>query len=70
MLMELYDSGLETDINIANAHKALLARRLEGYEAILSKSKYLAGESMTLVDLFHLPYGKMAVEVSHPTHIG
>ncbi|CEI70315.1 hypothetical protein FVEN_g1166 [Fusarium venenatum] len=30
-----------------------------GYERILSKQKYLAGDNVTLADLFHLPYGQM-----------
>jgi glutathione S-transferase len=37
-----------------------LAAKLEGYERILSKSKYLAGDQLTLGDVFHLPYGAMA----------
>ncbi|KAL1406991.1 hypothetical protein Q8F55_006404 [Vanrija albida] len=42
---------------------ATLAKRLEGYERILSKQKYLAGDKLTLADIFHLPYGKMAVDL-------
>lgn len=30
---------------------------LQGYERVLSKQKYLAGDSVTLADLYHLPYG-------------
>ncbi|KAB8272025.1 glutathione S-transferase [Aspergillus minisclerotigenes] len=30
---------------------------LEGYERVLSKHKYLAGDQVTLADLAHLPYG-------------
>ncbi|KAJ5539325.1 glutathione S-transferase [Penicillium frequentans] len=30
---------------------------LQGYERILSKQKYLGGDSLTLADLYHLPYG-------------
>ncbi|KAK7466163.1 hypothetical protein VKT23_004886 [Stygiomarasmius scandens] len=36
-----------------------LSLKLEGYEKILSKQKYLAGNEITLVDFFHLPYGDM-----------
>ncbi|CAE6484973.1 unnamed protein product [Rhizoctonia solani] len=32
---------------------------MEGYKRILSKQKYLAGNTFTLADLFHLPYGAM-----------
>merc|ERR1711879_50815 len=34
-----------------------LATYLDGYEQILSKSTYMAGEDFTLVDIFHIPYG-------------
>ncbi|CEJ62805.1 Putative Glutathione S-transferase [Penicillium brasilianum] len=30
---------------------------LEGYERVLSKQPYLAGDKVTLADLYHLPYG-------------
>ncbi|KAF8595199.1 hypothetical protein BDV93DRAFT_564643 [Ceratobasidium sp. AG-I] len=36
---------------------------MDGYERILSKQKYLAGDTFTLADLFHLPYGKMAEDL-------
>ncbi|KAF5364697.1 hypothetical protein D9758_005629 [Tetrapyrgos nigripes] len=36
-----------------------LSGRLDGYERILSKQKYLAGDELTLADIFHLPYGEM-----------
>ncbi|KAK6996027.1 glutathione S-transferase [Favolaschia claudopus] len=32
-----------------------LDARLAGYERVLSKSKYLAGDEVTLADLFHIP---------------
>jgi glutathione S-transferase len=35
----------------------LFESKLAGYEAILSKHKFLAGEEVTLADLYHLPYG-------------
>jgi glutathione S-transferase len=34
-----------------------LAVKLEGYERILSKQRYLAGANVTLADLSHLPTG-------------
>ncbi|KAJ6032498.1 glutathione S-transferase [Penicillium herquei] len=43
--------------------KSLLAQldvALAGYERILSKQPYLAGDKVTLADLYHLPYGVMA----------
>ncbi|KAH7105004.1 glutathione S-transferase [Auriculariales sp. MPI-PUGE-AT-0066] len=36
-----------------------LQPKLDGYERILSKSTYLAGETLTLADLFHLPFAYM-----------
>jgi glutathione S-transferase len=36
-----------------------LAGKLEGYERILSRTEYLAGDELTIADLFHLPYGAM-----------
>ncbi|KAK7434764.1 hypothetical protein VKT23_020042 [Stygiomarasmius scandens] len=39
-----------------------LSLKLDGYEKILSKQKYLAGNEITLIDLFHLPYGSLLTE--------
>jgi glutathione S-transferase len=36
-----------------------LEGKLEGYERILSRTKYLAGDELTIADLFHLSYGAM-----------
>ncbi|KAF5349754.1 hypothetical protein D9758_010193 [Tetrapyrgos nigripes] len=33
--------------------------KLDGYERILAKQKYIAGDELTMVDLFHLPYGSL-----------
>lgn len=48
------------------AHVTELVARLEiklnAYEVILGKQKYLAGEEVTLADLFHLPYGTLIFE--------
>ncbi|KAG7085972.1 hypothetical protein E1B28_003497 [Marasmius oreades] len=33
--------------------------KLKAYEVILGKHKYLAGDELTMADLFHLPYGSM-----------
>ncbi|KAJ3775930.1 glutathione S-transferase [Lentinula raphanica] len=40
-----------------------LSNVIEGYESILSHQKYLAGEEISLVDLYHLPYGEMLSNV-------
>ncbi|KAG6826977.1 hypothetical protein H0H92_013682 [Tricholoma furcatifolium] len=36
-----------------------LDAKLDVYDKILGKQKYLAGDEVTLADLFHLPYGTM-----------
>jgi len=36
-----------------------LEGKLDGYERLLAKSKYLAGDHITLPDLFHLPHGSL-----------
>lgn len=55
--------GVEPDMKRVGEMKETLAKRLDGYERILSKTKYLAGNSLTLADVFHLPYGTMAVKL-------
>jgi len=39
-----------------------LEGKIEGYEAVLGKQKYLAGNEVTLADLSHLPYGSLVFE--------
>ncbi|THU96113.1 glutathione S-transferase [Dendrothele bispora CBS 962.96] len=36
-----------------------LSTKLDGYERILSKQKFLAGDEITLADLYHLSYGEL-----------
>ncbi|EEU45668.1 uncharacterized protein NECHADRAFT_40697 [Fusarium vanettenii 77-13-4] len=45
------------DEDVVKAKLEDLDKSLQGYERILSKQKYLAGDNITLADLFHLPYG-------------
>ncbi|KJA19736.1 hypothetical protein HYPSUDRAFT_44020 [Hypholoma sublateritium FD-334 SS-4] len=40
-------------------HLALLDSKLDVYDGILSKQKYLSGNEITLADLYHIPYGAM-----------
>jgi len=51
------------DEAILKTQTAALDATFKGYEAILSKQKYLAGNELTAADLFHLPYGIMIKEV-------
>ncbi|KAJ1302807.1 hypothetical protein OPQ81_003113 [Rhizoctonia solani] len=50
-------TGQDGDEELAQKYIALLNSKMEGYERILSKQKYLGGDNFTLADLFHLPYG-------------
>ncbi|KZW02504.1 glutathione S-transferase [Exidia glandulosa HHB12029] len=54
--------GGKTDEARAAEYTARLDGKLEGYERILSKTKYLAGDNITLADLFHVPYGYLIEE--------
>lgn len=54
--------GSPDDVKVASL-TATLATKLQAYEAILSKQKYLAGDELTIADLFHLPYGKMVADL-------
>ncbi|KDN46690.1 Glutathione S-transferase, partial [Rhizoctonia solani AG-8 WAC10335] len=51
--------GLKTNEESVKKYVDTLNAKLDGYERILSKQKYLAGNTFTLADLFHLPYGAM-----------
>ncbi|KAF8204442.1 glutathione S-transferase [Mycena galopus ATCC 62051] len=48
--------GLKTDPAVVAAAIVDLDKVLEGYDAMLAKQKYLAGDEVTLADLFHLPH--------------
>ncbi|KAI0298226.1 glutathione S-transferase [Russula brevipes] len=54
--------GQPIDEERVKAQLPLLEGKLDGYEAILSKQKYLAGDELTLADLFHLPYGSVVFD--------
>ncbi|TRM70260.1 thioredoxin-like protein [Schizophyllum amplum] len=51
--------GLKGSDELASTLLDTLGKKLEGYEVILGKQKYLAGDEITLADLFHIPYGSM-----------
>ncbi|KAG8681587.1 hypothetical protein FRC11_000937, partial [Ceratobasidium sp. 423] len=55
--------GFPSDEELGQKHFNTLKEKLDGYERILSKQKYLAGDSVTLADLFHLPHGAMVNQV-------
>ncbi|KAJ7025187.1 glutathione S-transferase-like protein [Mycena alexandri] len=47
--------GLPLDAERVTALRATLDGKLDAYEKILGKHKYLAGDILTIADLFHLP---------------
>ncbi|KAG2753961.1 glutathione S-transferase [Suillus brevipes Sb2] len=49
--------GLKPNEERVSELLGLLQPKLDTYDLILSKQKYLAGDSITLADLSHLPYG-------------
>jgi len=49
----------EPDKAVVDKSIATLSSKLDVYDAILGKQKYLAGNEITLADLFHLPLGTM-----------
>ncbi|KAH7929516.1 glutathione S-transferase [Leucogyrophana mollusca] len=57
--------GLQTNEARVAELATSLNSKLEAYEVILSKQKYLAGDNVTLADLFHLPYGSMLRPAGH-----
>jgi len=51
--------GLEPDQEALKVHIDALDAKLKVYNEILANQKYVAGDEITLADLFHLPYGSM-----------
>jgi glutathione S-transferase len=49
--------GGQTNEALVQQQAVTLEGKLAGYEKMLSKQKYLAGDEVTLPDLSHLPYG-------------
>ncbi|KAM5539528.1 hypothetical protein V8D89_006800 [Ganoderma adspersum] len=53
---KLYELRGKTNPEVAKAYKAKVEGGLDGYDAMLAKTRFLAGDELTLVDLFHLPH--------------
>lgn len=51
--------GNKTDEERVKILLAQLDEKLNAYDKVLSKQKYLAGDEITLADLYHIPYGCM-----------
>ncbi|KIM70471.1 hypothetical protein SCLCIDRAFT_12439 [Scleroderma citrinum Foug A] len=54
--------GLEADEAKVSHLLGNLNSKLDVYETILGQQAYLAGEDVTLADLFHLPYAAIVIE--------
>ncbi|EPQ52912.1 glutathione S-transferase [Gloeophyllum trabeum ATCC 11539] len=52
-------TGLTTDEERVKEYARTLEETFDAYDKILSKQKYLAGDELTLADLFHLPHGNL-----------
>lgn len=55
---KLFKNGTADEATVAEL-VGKLQKILEGYERILSKSKFLAGDKITLADIFHVPYASL-----------
>jgi len=51
--------GLTPNQEVVDKHFSDLNNKLDVYDKILSKQKYLAGDEITLVDIYHLHLGSM-----------
>ncbi|KAH9933992.1 glutathione transferase [Epithele typhae] len=54
--------GQTTDTEAVKALIPVLEGKIAGYETMLGKTKYLAGDVVTIADLFHLPYGSLLAQ--------
>ncbi|EIW77393.1 glutathione S-transferase [Coniophora puteana RWD-64-598 SS2] len=54
--------GLTPDEARAEEHLKTLASKLDAYDVLLGKQKYVGGNEITLADLFHLSYGQLLVQ--------
>jgi len=54
--------GIPTNEERVNELIPQLERKLDAYDTILGGQKYLAGDELTLADLYHLPYGTAIFE--------
>jgi glutathione S-transferase len=56
--------GAKTDEVRVSKLIGALEIKLDGYERILARQPYLAGDEVTLADLFHLPWGSVLATVN------
>jgi len=55
--------GFAYNTEAGKAALEALKVKLKGYDAILGKQKYLAGDQLSIVDLFHLPHATALAEI-------
>ncbi|KAF8591840.1 hypothetical protein K439DRAFT_607255 [Ramaria rubella] len=55
--------GGKTDHEHVKSLTAILETKLDAYDKIFAKQSYLAGNEVTLADLFHLSYGTLLTKV-------
>ncbi|KAJ7263591.1 glutathione S-transferase-like protein [Mycena haematopus] len=51
--------GMALDQALVDAQLEVLDKKLDAYDVILGKQRYLAGDKLTLADLFHVPCAPM-----------
>ncbi|KAJ7123386.1 glutathione S-transferase [Mycena epipterygia] len=54
--------GVPPNTEIVASLLEVLDKKLDAYNAILGKQRYLAGDFLTLADLFHIPYAPLLVK--------
>ncbi|KIJ62829.1 hypothetical protein HYDPIDRAFT_93610 [Hydnomerulius pinastri MD-312] len=54
--------GIATNEARVQEYVENLGEKLDAYDVVLSKQKYLAGDNATLADIFHVPYGMMVIK--------
>ncbi|KAJ6529607.1 glutathione S-transferase [Mycena capillaripes] len=59
--LELFKKNLgwPHDQAVVEEQLPILDKKLEAYDAILAKHRYVAGDKLTLADLFHIPYAPL-----------
>ncbi|KAJ6498384.1 glutathione S-transferase [Mycena vitilis] len=66
LVVELFwnpSNGTPTDLEHVKSLVKTMERKLDAYEKILSRQKYLADDELSLADLFHLPFAHSLIEV-------
>lgn len=57
--------GEEADPHFLSYYETSLKDKMDGFERVLSKQKYMAGDKITLVDFFYLPYGDFVTQLGY-----